>query len=97
MLLALGAWLVAGVYALFKLDVEAYPDPGIRLACCMQPQKLAISRREGRSPSGANQSRIIPLHLCIGSNMGCKFALLCSLRAKNSALNPNRGPDPRLQ
>jgi cobalt-zinc-cadmium resistance protein CzcA len=27
MLVALGVWLVAGVYALFRLDVEAYPDP----------------------------------------------------------------------
>jgi len=27
MLVALGAWLVAGVYALLQLDIEAYPDP----------------------------------------------------------------------
>jgi cobalt-zinc-cadmium resistance protein CzcA len=27
MLVALGAWLAAGVYALLRLDVEAYPDP----------------------------------------------------------------------
>ncbi len=27
MLVALGAWGVAGLYALFRLDIEAYPDP----------------------------------------------------------------------
>ncbi|HEV2751915.1 MAG TPA: CusA/CzcA family heavy metal efflux RND transporter, partial [Gemmatimonadales bacterium] len=27
MLLALGAWLVTGLYALLRLDIEAYPDP----------------------------------------------------------------------
>jgi heavy metal efflux system protein len=27
MMLALGAWLVTGIYALVRLDIEAYPDP----------------------------------------------------------------------